>query len=438
MHRGWGARFKFRKRPADVDAALRALLASSQHGVAFYRDLWRQEGTRPEAIRTVTDLPGLPITHRRDLTASDAESTLHASRRNGHLLSRHTTGTTGEPVTVYLNRTENLFRQLTLLDAFHRYIPFRLPLTLIDVGPESKDRAIRSEQWVGPVKIVRLFRGMPPDAQIERLQHVGPAILEGRPTPLWELACALRDRGIRPPRPRLVISYAEMLYPHVRRLLEETFGAPVTDLYNCEEVGNVAWQCPDDPGTMHPNPSTCWLEVVDPKDRPLPYGQTGRILVTNLYNHTMPFIRYETGDLGTLLEPARCSCGFRGPRMRLAEGRDEDFFVLPDGREITPRLAYDAINAALPHHDPTWRHVDAMRAFQIIQEAEDLVTVKVVPGPAHSPDLWPSVQDSLRSLHPSMRLHVELVEDLAVEPGAKFHQVVSLLESRWGRERAAG
>ena len=438
MHRGWGARLRLRKRSADVDAALRALLASSWRGVAFYRDLWERAGVRPDSVRTVSDLKRLPITYRGDLTACETKRILHTSHRRRSLVTRHTTGTTGEPVSVTLSPAENLFRRLTLLDAFHRYIRFRLPLSLIDVGPERKDRATRSEQWIGPVRIVRVFRDMSPDEQVDRLLQAGSGILEGRPTPLWELARALRDRGVRPPRPRQIVSYAEMLYPHVRGLLEETFDAPVADLYNCEEVGNVAWECPDHPGTMHPNPATCWLEVVDPNDRPLPYGQTGRILVTNLYNHTMPFIRYETGDLGAILEPAHCSCGFHGPRMRLAEGRDEDFFVLPDGREITPRLAYDAVNAALPHNDPDWRHVDAMRAFQIIQEATDLVTVKVVPGPSYSADLWPPVQDHLRTLHPSMRLTVDLVEDLDVGPGEKFHQVVSRLDSRWARERHAG
>ena len=436
MSQHWN-RFKPRRTLDDVAAALRGVVETAERNVPFYRNAWQREGIRAAAIRTPSDLSKLPVTRRADLMASGSSGFLHASQRERSLYIRHTTGTTGEPVIVHLSRAENLFRRLTLLDAFHRYIRFRLPMTLIDVGPESKDRSTRTEHWAGPIKVVRLFRGMPLGEQIDRLLQAGPGVLEGRPTPLWELAQALQERGTRPPRPRQIFSYAEMLYPHVRHLLEETFAAPVADLYNCEEVGNVAWECPDHPGTMHPNTATCWLEAVDSAGRPLPYGQTGRILVTNLYNHTMPFIRYEMGDVGAILEPGTCSCGFRGPRMRLTEGRNENFFVLPDGREITPRLAYDAVNSALPHDDPDWSHVRSMRSFQIIQEAVDLIIVRVIPGPAYSAGLWPPVQERLKELHPSMRLEIEIVDDLSAGPGGKFHQVVGRLNSRWSNEMNA-
>lgn len=336
---------------------------------------------------------------------------------------------------VYMSRLENIFRRVTLLDAFRRHVRIRPPLTLVDVGPERKDRSTKPVHRVGPIKIVLLFRAMPLYEQIETLLQITPTILEGRPSPLWQLAGALRDRGIRPPQPRLIISYAEMLYPHVRELLEETFDCRVADFYNCEEIGNVAWQCPENPNLMHPNPATSWLESVDENGDPVPYGRVGRLVITNLYNRTMPFIRYALGDRGALLPPGRCACGFHGPAMRLTEGRDENFFVLPDDREITPRLAYDVINSALPHDDPTWKHIEAIRVFQIIQTEPNSILIKVVPGPMYSESLWPKVRESVRQLHPTMRLEIEIVENLTPEPGKKFHQVLGGLVTPWNLTR---
>lgn len=360
---------------------------------------------------------------------------LRRSCDRNHLVVRHTTGTTGEPVVIYMSRAENFFRRITLLDAFRRHARLRPPLTLVDTGPERKDRSTQPVHHAGPIKIVRLFRVMPLDEQIETLQKNRPTILEGRPSTLWQLAVAMHDRGIRPPHPKLVISYGEMLYPHVRAFLEGTFGCRVADYYNCEEIGNIAWQCPESPDLMHPNPATGWLEAVNEKGEPVAYGQVGGLVITNLYNQTMPFIRYTLGDRGALLPSGTCSCGFQGPVMRLTEGRDENFFVLPDGREITPRLAYDTVNAAFPHEDPTWKHIEAMRAFQIIQTKQDLILVKIVPGPAYSESLWPKVRESVRQLHRSMRLEIEIVEDLTPEPGKKFHQVLGGLETPWNRTR---
>ena len=121
--------------------------------------------------------------------------------------------------------------------------------------------------------------------------------------------------------------------------------------------------------------------------------------------------------------------------MRLTQGRDESFFVLPDSREITPRFAYDVINSAFPHDDPTWRQIEAIRVFQIIQTEPDSILVKVVPGPAYSESIWPKVRYSVRQLHPTMRLEIEIVEDLTPEPGKKFHQVLGGLVTPWNLTR---
>jgi phenylacetate-CoA ligase len=185
----------------------------------------------------------------------------------------------------------------------------------------------------------------------------------------------------------LTLSGAELLFPNVRALMEDVFHCRVVDYYNCEEVGNLAWECPANPGLMHPNTATGWIEIVDQQGNPAPIGSEGHVIVTNLYNYSMPFIRYAMGDRGTMMKPGLCSCGCNGPVMRLTEGRNENFIVLPDSREITPRLMYEVVNSAFPHETPGWSMIDAIRTFQIIQEETDLIVVKVVPGPAYSESL---------------------------------------------------
>ena len=241
---------------------------------------------------------------------------------------------------------------------------------------------------------------------------------------LCVLAQELSRQGIDSVRPRLVVSFAEVLYPHVRKLLQDTFSCRVADYYNCEEVGSVALQCPEHPGWMHVNPATVLLEVVDEQGEPAPCGREGRVLLTNLYNTTMPFIRYEIGDRGALLEPTRCSCGFVGQTIRLIGGRDEDFFVLPDDREISPRVIYAVVERALPLATLGNEFYRAVRAFQIVQQERDLIVVRAVPGPAYSRGLWKNLDPSFKTLHPSMRVQVVEVEDLHPEPGGKFKQVL--------------
>jgi phenylacetate-coenzyme A ligase PaaK-like adenylate-forming protein len=236
-------------------------------------------------------------------------------------------------------------------------------------------------------------------------------------------------------RPRIVVSFGEILFPTVRELLAEVFGCRVVDSYNCEEVGNIAWECPADRSRMHPNPATAVVEVVDRQGNPLPPGREGHVLLTNLYNRTMPLIRYYLGDRAVLLKSGVCSCGFAGPAMRLVEGRDDDFLVLPDGREIPPRVAYEVIRGALPDERIGHELIQAIESFQIVQEAIDLIEIRVVPGPAYSRDLWSTLPERVRALHPAMRVCIHEVDILHLQSEGKFRKVSSKVDSRWKQER---
>lgn len=428
------SRFRLHKNSHQIDDCVRQVVAHACRNVAFYRLAFAKAGVRPDAVRGVSDLAAVPVTTRFDLMSSGPDAYLRRGADPDKLTIKHTTGTTGTPVTVHMNHTEQSYRKITLLRAISRRVRLTWPFVIVDVGPEQKDQATDTLRRIGPLSIIRLFRSMPMEEQIERLLSSRPAIIKGRPSTLWQLALALREQDIRPPQPKMIFTGAEMLFDPVRRLLEDVFRCPVADYYNCEEVGNLAWQCPFHQDQLHLNTSTGWLEAVNQDGHPVPSGQEGHLVVTNLYNHTMPFIRYKLGDRGVLLGKQKCACGVTGPVMRLTEGRDENFIVLPDGREITPRLMYDVVNAVFPHDRPGWKMMDCLRTFQIIQEEEDLIVVKIVRGPAYTDDIWPAVRRNLTALHPALRLEVCSVPDLSPAPGKKFKQVLGKLNTRWSRE----
>lgn len=428
-------RFLPRKGEKDVDRNIRYIVSHAYKNVPFYRKSFNQAGVDPLSIRGVEDLPRLPITTRLDLMSGGPAQYLRRGLSPEQLIIRHTTGTTGTPVIIHKNRMEEAFRKITTIDAYRRNLSLPWPMIFVDVGPERKDGRMEIVKRIGPMTIIRLFRTMPLEEQIEILIRIQPTIMAGRPSVFWELANALREKAIVPPTPRLMICGAELLFPNVRELMKNVFRSRVVDYYGCEEVGNIAWECPVNPGLMHPNTATSWIEAVDQRGNPVPAGSEGSLIVTNLYNSTMPFIRYEMGDRGTILEPGRCQCGYNGPVMRLTEGRNENFIVLPDGSEISPRIMYEVVNSAFPHDTPDWSMIEAIRTFQIIQEANDLIVVKAVPGPAYSKSLWHAVEDNIKSLHPAMRLEVVIVEDLRPEPGKKFHMVLGKLSSSWKREQ---
>ena len=127
--------------------------------------------------------------------------------------------------------------------------------------------------------------------------------------------------------PRQFSSAAETLTQDVIYLARETWGAPVLNVYGATEANLIGMECPWTTG-LHVNEDLLVLEVVDENDRPVPHGVLGRkVLVTTLFNRTLPFIRYELSDLVTIAEGA-CPCGRPHLRLTSIQGRREDVLSL--------------------------------------------------------------------------------------------------------------
>lgn len=66
------------------------------------------------------------------------------------------------------------------------------------------------------------------------------------------------------------------------------------DQYGCNEVANIAIQCPLCNG-LHINSDFIHVDIVDQEDRLLEAGKYGEILVTNLESRAFPLIKYRLG-----------------------------------------------------------------------------------------------------------------------------------------------
>jgi len=417
------ARFRVGKRPADVDRALRCVIRAAYDGVPFYREAWSAAGVDPMSIRTLSDLPRIPVTTREPLLAGGERGALHRCADPSRTVRSTTSGSTTLPMTVHMSRSEAFYRRLTVLLALGRRAHLRFPLHIVDVGTfhTAGNRNIATR--LGLVRVTPFDRWMPVSDQADALLRVRPDVLQGRPSCLAQLALELDRRGQRPPPVRLVACFGEVLHTPVAGLIGSVFGRPPVDYYNCDEIGNIAWECDVESFHLHVNHDTCVVEVVDDAGEPVPAGSPGRVIVTNLYNCTMPFIRYDLGDRAILEGSA--VCGHPGMAIRSIEGRDDDFFRTSDGRLISPRSVFQAAWESLPVEglgDQLFRWI---RALQIVQECVDSVTVRVEPGVEYDPGMWQGLDDRFRQLGPTFRVSVEEVDRLPRDPSGKLRQVIS-------------
>jgi phenylacetate-coenzyme A ligase PaaK-like adenylate-forming protein len=127
--------------------------------------------------------------------------------------------------------------------------------------------------------------------------------------------------------------------PETRALLGEVWGVPILNGYGMSE-GMFTGACAHG---VHLPDDLCLVEIVDGDGRPAPPGHVGeRILVTNLYNPTLPLIRFEVTDqVG--IAPGACPCGSVLRLIGDPQGRIDDTFPYPDGTIVHPHVFRDVL-----------------------------------------------------------------------------------------------
>ena len=170
---------------------------------------------------------------------------------------------------------------------------------------------------------------MPVSDAIEYLQAIRPHVFDGYPSRIAMFARHVRDNRIAGVKPVLVFTNSETRLEKDREIIREQFADPI-DVYVSYEFKVIAWECEERNG-LHINEDLLLLEITDPTTgNPVPNGVAGEIVITGFVNEAMPFIRYNTEDVGVISE-SPCSCGRSFILLKDLLGRVSDFIVLPSG-----------------------------------------------------------------------------------------------------------
>jgi phenylacetate-coenzyme A ligase PaaK-like adenylate-forming protein len=305
----------------------------------FYRALYAQSGVDANQIRIVSDLRRLPIVTKEDLrVAGRAALCKPHEMQVSHI--QNTTGSTGQPFFVYRSLEETRF-----IHDFYRCLHAREParggpapiMLQLQFSHHGMSTPIPANIFVVPIAVnddhliehaLLLLR--------KEFDMVGVArrasILSGSQTGIrlltsyileQEIDCG-RDFGIK-----LVHVQGRYLTSRWRRVLEETWGAVVSDKYSLAEVFGGANWCPRCAG-YHFEPNVV-PEVVDFTGIETLERGTGVLVLTSLYPFVQlqPMIRYWTADVFTV-DPQGCD----EPRFEFRGRINHALFNPDDPREL--------------------------------------------------------------------------------------------------------
>ena len=165
----------------------------------------------------------------------------------------------------------------------------------------------------------------PLDAAVSRLNVEQPDLLCGPPSYLAALS-ERRITGELRVAPRKLVSVAEVLEPHIAEALQQRFGCPVHQIYQCSE-GLIGISCRL--GRLHVQEDV----VASQYEQLSPDNAAMALVITDLRHRSQPIIRYRLGDIVTLASPDACECGSAFQVIDQVEGRSDDIceFVKRDG-----------------------------------------------------------------------------------------------------------
>lgn len=117
---------------------------------------------------------------------------------------------------------------------------------------------------------------------------------------------------------------AELLTENNRKILEESFGIPIVNEYGASEVGIIGFEAPS--GEMLLSDETLIADSISIDSK-----NNDNLIVTNLNNKAMPFIRYNIGDLVTITDNPQKN---KNKIISKIIGRQNDMICFPNGRKL--------------------------------------------------------------------------------------------------------
>jgi phenylacetate-CoA ligase len=402
---------------------LNALLRHAWAEVPFLNKYWRDHGVKPGPLEKVSDLERYPIITKQLI--SDNYSDAIAWSWRGKTLNKTTGGSSGTPFKLeytmesYARRTAVMWRGYAWGGAdigtktAYLWGTGQAPSGFAAIKDKLYHRAFNR-------KFLNAFRMTEAnlDQYVADIEAYAPDVLVGYVAPVVTLAKHLNAQGRTVSGLRGVITGAEALFEPERQEIERAFGCKVFNTYGCREFMLLASECPEHSG-LHVNVDHVVLETVDASGVNVRgTGTSGDVLVTDLHNYGMPFVRYQNGDRATYAD-ATCACGRGLPLLASVDGRILDTIRTVDGRHVPGEFFVYAMLDVL-----------TVKQYLVVQTALDDIEVLVVKDGAVTDEERTKILTKIGGVvGDQCRVTVKQVDEIPPSRSGKRRVTVSQLAS---------
>ncbi|MFC1964854.1 phenylacetate--CoA ligase family protein [Chloroflexota bacterium] len=375
------------------DTYLRKLLLHAYHNVPYYTEILEETGIVKNDEVDLSRFCEMPIL-TKEIIREQQEHLVSRDNKNRRRYYNSSGGSTGEPIRFIQDDSYARWGNAALVFWYKNMLGIDEP-EVMKVILWGSERDLfqggvgwkkKMAHWLTNTVFLNSFRMTEDDMvrYIERINSYKPDLIRGYAGSLYELCRYAETKGVKVYAPKAVVSSAEMLTDEMREKIEMVFCTKVYDYYGSRETNNIAGECRE--GFMHILNFHNYVEVLNSDNQPVKEGEEGRVIVTNLHNYSMPFIRYDIGDMAVPgLE--ECKCGSHLPTLGKITGRVTERFIREDGAIMS--------GAALTL---TFNLMEWVKEFQIIQEAYKKVRIVIVLKGSENESDKKGIEDKMKIL----------------------------------------
>ena len=403
---------------------LKNLISHSYYHVAYYRNLMDKKGIRPEDIHSINDLQKLPFLSKQDIKNHLYFDLLSNNHNKNKIQRIATSGSTSEPLVCYVDKTQLEMRWAATLRGLQmtgykfgqrvaRLWHQTIGMTKKQIIKERLDALICRRYFIPVFDLnEKTIKKM-----INKLRSIKPKLIDGYAESFNLIAQYLKQNSqnkLSVNTVNAVVSSAQMLPSDSKKIIEEHLKTNVYDKYGSREFSGIAYQCEAHDG-YHVVAENYILEILKDGKPALP-GETGEVVITDLNNYCMPFIRYRIGDLATASNGAPCSCGRGLPKIQHIQGRVQSIIIGANGNYIPGALFGHLFKD----------YYFCVKQYQVIQTQLSNITLIIVKASRFDNDIFNKILDELKHyLGKEMKIEVKFQEKIELTRTGKHQAVLS-------------
>ncbi len=369
----------------------------------FYRRRWEEHGVRPADIRSKDDITKLPMVAVEDFKEGIKARPPFGEHQNLHtrdaarvpIKIQSSGGTTGVPRPTLFTPWE--WEMQGIQGARGLYLQGARPGDVIQI-PSTLSTAnlgwtyyLAAMHWLGVVPVTTGSGNVTPSRrQLEIASEWGSNLWAAFPEYLMHLASVADGEGIAlgALNTTLITTFlGPDLDGSLRGMLEKAWHCDVYDNYGTHEIGLAAFECQQKSG-LHLMEDMYIVEVADVDTGALlPAGERGNLVITSLYRHHPPLIRYNLRDYIRLVSDGRdaCACGSHFGKMDHFLGRSDDMVKLR-GTNVFPMACVRAVTSD-ERTTGEWLCIVERKTAGLDIRDEMTVQVETKPGVSGADDL---------------------------------------------------